>query len=210
MAGMPKSPATPDAASPVLAAAAPVATPGSAPAAGRREATRRDHALDEIEGAFGLMARKAGLPRVHERMCAAAGIDLDLPSFNLLRRLGECGPARASDLAALACLDLSTVSRQVASLEHVGLVERRPDPLDGRASLLLLSSSGKRVSDRLSKARRTMFAEVLAEWPEEDVERFGELLYRFARAMARMNEPAPGRSASPREHRSMTTTEEPS
>src|SRR5262249_21881321 len=119
-------------------------------------------------------------------------------------------PARASDLAQLVCLDLSTVSRQVASLEHVGLVERRPDPLDGRASLLLLSSKGKRVSDRLSEARRTMFAEVLADWPEDDVERFGDLLSRFARVMASMNEAAPGRAATHREHRSTTITKESS
>ena len=171
---------------------------------------RRDRSLDEIEAAFGLMARKAGLPRVHERMCAAAGVDLDLPSFHLVRRLADSGPARASDLAQLVCLDLSTVSRQVASLEHLGLVERRPDPLDGRASLLLLSPKGRRVSTRLSQARRTMFAEILAEWPEDAVERFGDLLSRFARAMAGINEPAPGRLAPPREHRSTTTPKESS
>jgi DNA-binding MarR family transcriptional regulator len=167
---------------------------------------RRGRGLDEIEAAFGLMARKAGLARVHERMCAAAGVDLDLPSFTLMRRLGECGPARASDLAVLAGLDLSTVSRQIASLEHVGLVERRPDPLDGRASLLLLSARGRSVSAKLSKARRTVFAEVLAEWPEDDVERFGDLLARFARAMAGINEPALDRAATHREGRDHRTT----
>lgn len=173
---------------------------------------RRDRAVDEVEAAFGLMARKAGLARVHERMCAVAGVDLDLPSFTLLRRLGECGPARASDLAVLSGLDLSTVSRQVASLEHVGLVERRPDPLDGRASLLLLTSRGRSVSGRLSKARRAMFAEVLAEWPEDDVERFGDLLARFARALAGLNEPS-GRTAphcEGRDHRTTSTAKESS
>jgi DNA-binding MarR family transcriptional regulator len=100
----------------------------------------------------------------------------------------------------------------VASLEHEGLVERRPDPLDGRASLLLLSARGKRVSDRLSRARRAMFAEVLSEWPEDDVERFGHLLARFARALAGMNEPVQSRGAAHRErdHRTTPITKESS
>jgi len=149
---------------------------------------RRDHAFDDVEGAFALMARKAGLPRIHERMTAAAGVALDHSSFQLLRRLGESGPLRASDLANQALLDLSTVSRQVAYLEALGLVERHPDPLDGRASLLSLSRKGRAASSRLCDARRQMFAEMLAEWPVEDVERFAELLNRFAHALAALAE----------------------
>jgi DNA-binding MarR family transcriptional regulator len=155
-----------------------------ATASSLRPETSRQRAVDQIEGAFALMARKSGLPRIHERMAAAARTSLDPSSFKLLRHLGEAGPIRASDLAASACLDLSTVSRQVAGLESLGLVERRRDPLDGRASLLLLSARGRAASSRLSEARRAMFGEMVTDWPEEDVERFAELLTRFARAMA--------------------------
>lgn len=153
------------------------------------------------------MARKAGLPRIHERMTAAAGVALDHSSFQLLRRLGDTGPLRASDLASQALLDLSTVSRQVAYLEAMGLVERHPDPLDGRASLLTLSRKGRAASSRLCDARREMFAEMLAQWPEEDVERFAELLSRFAHAMASLAErpghriPSSANQTSPRDQR---------
>src|SRR4051794_13995999 len=49
------------------------------------------------------------------------------------------GDQRCSALAAQAGVDVSVASRQLATLERSGLVERRPDPQDGRASLLRLT-----------------------------------------------------------------------
>ncbi len=167
----------------------------------RKEATgtsERDRALDGVEAAFALIARKAGLPRIHELMSSAAGVSLEYAAFQLVRRLEESGPIRASDVASRMGLDLSTVSRQVSHLESVGFVERSPDPLDGRASLLTLSDAGRLASTRICDARRAMFAEMLADWPADDVERFGELLTRFAQAMAGFAErPTPHRDGRP-------------
>jgi DNA-binding MarR family transcriptional regulator len=144
----------------------------------------RDRALDDLERAFGLMARKAGMPRLHERLSATAGVRLDPSSFQLIRRLEGSDPIRASDLAALMSLDLSTVSRQIASLEAHGLVERRQDPLDGRASLLELSARGRSVCARVCAARRELFGEFLRGWPGRDVASLAQLLTRFAHDMA--------------------------
>jgi DNA-binding MarR family transcriptional regulator len=68
----------------------------------------------------------------------------------LLSQLVEYGPHRLTALAAAVQLDVSTVSRQVATLEGRGWVERHPDPDDGRAvlfhptpeGLALLETSG--------------------------------------------------------------------
>src|SRR2546423_450837 len=60
----------------------------------------------------------------------------------LLARLVTDGARRATDLAAEAFLDLSTVSRQVRSLVERGLVERRPDPEDRRGYLLTATDAG--------------------------------------------------------------------
>ena len=60
-------------------------------------------------------------------------------------RLGTAPPARArgdqrcSALALQVGVDVSVASRQLAVLERLGYVERRPDPRDGRASLLRLT-----------------------------------------------------------------------
>ena len=166
----------------IAVAGADTPSPGAAPR--DDTASARDHALDDLEAAFGLMARKAGTPRLHERLTATAGVRLDPSSFQLIRRLEGSDPIRASDLAALMSLDLSTVSRHIALLEAHGLVERHPDPVDGRASLLTLSEWGRSVSSRVCAARRELFAEFLSEWPERDMGRLAQLLTRFARDMA--------------------------
>ena len=71
-----------------------------------------------------------------------SGPEADHSPMFLLVKLAQHGPSRASDLAELVCADPSTVSRQVASLVKCGLLERRADPDDGRASILVPTELG--------------------------------------------------------------------
>jgi DNA-binding MarR family transcriptional regulator len=72
-----------------------------------------------------------------------------------LALLERCGPARVSALAEEARVDTSVVSRQLAQLEQHGLVERSPDPEDGRAHRVSLTGEGRKVladgRDRLAR-----------------------------------------------------------
>jgi DNA-binding MarR family transcriptional regulator len=97
----------------------------------------------------------------------------------LLGRLAEHGPLRATDLAADTLLDLSTVSRQIRSLVERGLVERRPDPEDGRGALLSPTQAGLAAVERYRAQRDQKLAEALAGWPGADRQNFGRLLARF-------------------------------
>jgi DNA-binding MarR family transcriptional regulator len=97
----------------------------------------------------------------------------------LLGRLAESGPRRATDLAADTLLDLSTVSRQIRSLVERGLVERRPDPEDGRGALLSPTALGLAAVERYRAQRDRMLAEALAAWPAEDRHALVRLLGRF-------------------------------
>src|SRR3954452_7897580 len=75
---------------------------------------------------------------------AADAVYGDLPSFGwaLLVPLEQDGEQRCSGLAAQAGVDVSVASRQVSALERSGYVRRRPDPFDGRATLISLSPAG--------------------------------------------------------------------
>lgn len=104
---------------------------------------------------------------------------LDKAAHILLAHLVEGGPRRSGALAELVHSDPSTVSRQVAELVQAGLVERKPDPEDGRASVLAATPEGESVSQRHRRARNEMFASMLAHWPADDRESFIALFERF-------------------------------
>ena len=112
---------------------------------------------------------------------AAAQLHGDLPSFGwpLLLPLERDGDLRCSTLAALAGIDASVASRQLAALEGAGYLLRRPDPRDGRATLFHLTERG---ADALatSRALRSEWAQTaLGDWDEDDAQRLTALLERL-------------------------------
>jgi len=54
------------------------------------------------------------------------------------------------DVARSLDLDITTFSRQIKTLESMGLVTKRPDPGDKRINLLALTPEGKRVKNQIN------------------------------------------------------------
>ncbi|MBO0746739.1 MAG: MarR family transcriptional regulator [Acidimicrobiaceae bacterium] len=117
--------------------------------------------------------------RSKARLLAAAGNDVESATLLLLRTVAGEGPMRASALAASVQSDVSTVSRQVAALVGRGLLERRADQLDGRASLLAVTRAGRAVIAEHEQGRRRFFQEVLADWNADELTQFAGFLERF-------------------------------
>lgn len=128
--------------------------------------------------------------RARTRMLAAAAHDVEWSAHVLLRCLANEGPLRASALAECVHSDPSTVSRQVAALVKDGLLERRADPIDGRASLLVLTPRADDVLAEHDEIRLQHFARMLADWPERDLRRFATLLQRFTHDFENANQDA--------------------
>ena len=87
----------------------------------------------------------------HVSTRAAAQLYGDLPSFGwalLAARSSRTATSAAARSPRAAGVDVSVASRQLAVLERAGYVERRPDPRDGRASLLRLTAAGRRRARR--------------------------------------------------------------
>jgi len=139
--------------------------------------------LSEIERGFTTIVRWGNLPRVRERFVTAAGMALDRPSYSVLFRLEEGGPARLSDLAQRLGLDLSTTSRQVHHLEVAGLVQRAVVEEDRRAALLSLTADGKELVGRIRQAKRAVITEMLAGWTQDEREELARVLNRLADAI---------------------------
>jgi DNA-binding MarR family transcriptional regulator len=70
---------------------------------------------------------------------------LNFSSLSVLHSLSRGGPMRLTDLLATEQLKQPALTSLVSKLEEAGLVSRRPDPSDGRAALLSVTSAGERL-----------------------------------------------------------------
>ncbi|ALE75471.1 Transcriptional regulator, MarR family [Pseudonocardia sp. Ae168_Ps1] len=104
---------------------------------------------------------------------------VDMAGYHVLAHLHFGGPQRATEIAAAFHSDPSTISRQVSALVKAGLVERRADPGDGRASLLAANDEGVRVIETERRRRAHVIAEVLGGWDPADRVALTTLLDRF-------------------------------
>jgi DNA-binding MarR family transcriptional regulator len=80
-------------------------------------------------------------------------------------------------------IDKGAISRQVQHLLDLGLVEREPDPADGRATLVSVSAAAVAQLEAVSEERRRWLDGRLSDWSEDDLTQMVELLGRYNRAL---------------------------
>jgi len=140
-----------------------------------------DDAEARVEQSLVDLVRRVNDPRGNASLKAKSGIDLERAGSVLLTRIHELGPARLSDVAAVAGVEISTASRPVARLVEQGYVARDPDPADGRACLLRCTPEGETVMARWRAARREWVRDVLDDFDPAERDRFADLFERFVK-----------------------------
>jgi DNA-binding MarR family transcriptional regulator len=126
-----------------------------------------------------------GFGRVRSQLLALARGDVDWSAQLLITRLAADGPVRLSELAEKVQADPSTISRQIATLVKEGYVERRADPVDGRASLLVITDRGAQIYTEHLRLRTEHYQRMLADWSEDDCRTFATLTARFSESIRR-------------------------
>jgi DNA-binding MarR family transcriptional regulator len=81
--------------------------------------------------------------------------DINPSQFRALRMLNHHGAIRLSDLSGRLHIAPRSATEVVDALESRGLVERRPDPSDRRATLVELTAHGTSVLGAIRAARGT-------------------------------------------------------
>ena len=142
--------------------------------------------LEDIDQALTMVVRGGNQARFHQLLMSKAGVSLDRSAYWVVSRLGDAGAIRLSDLAALLGIEISTVSRQVQSLEQQGLVRRTADSTDRRAVRLELTAMGKRTLAKLRQSRRQILASALGDWAEGDKADLARLLNRLVDDLGRL------------------------
>lgn len=100
-------------------------------------------------------------------------------AIELLRAVMEAGEIRASDLANKLFVTKTSISRYVNQMLKDKLLTQRPDPADGRATLLSVSPAGRKTLELREARRSKILHELSSGWPEGDVAILTTLLQRL-------------------------------
>ncbi|BBP76121.1 MarR family winged helix-turn-helix transcriptional regulator [Pseudomonas gingeri] len=136
--------------------------------------------IRELHGALVEIVGVMNRPQRDEAMVREAGISLDRALFPLLVLVERLGPIGVVELADRVGRDYTTVSRQVAKLDSLGLVGRQENANDRRVREAVITAKGKAMTDRIDAARERMGQGIFAKWEHQDVADLVRLIRRFA------------------------------
>jgi DNA-binding MarR family transcriptional regulator len=125
---------------------------------------------------------RLGIVRTARRLrqeAASEATGLTPTSTAALATIERHGPLTPSELAELERVRRPTVTRTLGCLDREGLIDRTPDPADGRSALISVNAGGRERLRRLRGRKNAYLARRMRDLPDDDVatlERAAEIL----------------------------------
>jgi DNA-binding MarR family transcriptional regulator len=138
--------------------------------------TRGAAAEQDVELAARL---RLAITRTARRLRQEAGTDLGPSQVSALATIERHGPLAPSELAERERIKRPSATRILARLADAELVERIPDPADGRSAIVSATAQGRELVRRLRQRKTAYLARRMRDLPREDVlalERAAEVL----------------------------------
>ncbi|WP_182348368.1 MarR family winged helix-turn-helix transcriptional regulator [Tomitella gaofuii] len=95
-------------------------------------------------------------------------VELTPAQSTALTTVLDHGPLRMGELAEREQIRMPTVTAIIRRVEKLGLVQRRPDPDDGRAVLVELTASGRERLEHVARERNVLLAALLEQLTDGD------------------------------------------
>jgi DNA-binding MarR family transcriptional regulator len=153
--------------------------PGSA----RGPSVARARQVDEIERAVAALVRSLGGRSAVAQVAERSGSDLPAASIVLLEHLEAAGVQRVSRIAEYQKIGVPALTPRIKDLEAAGVIRRDVDPVDGRASLISLTDTGRDTLARIRDARCGILSEALVEMDPDAMAIAADVLTRIAAAV---------------------------
>ena len=131
---------------------------------------------DALLDIIGFMSR----PEPDVALMADMSMPLERALLPLLVRIDRRGPIGVVELAEVVGRDYTTVSRQVARLDELGLVVRRAGARDRRVREAEVTQLGREVADAIDRTREQLVGELMANWTNAERRDLARLLKRVA------------------------------
>lgn len=153
---------------------------------------------------LGLVRAWGGLQRWMEPHFRRYG--LSQPQFTVLMTLRRSSPdgLTLTELARSIFVTNTNITGLVDRLERDGLVERRRDPDDRRAQLVVMTARGRATLERAWERHPVMLEAAFSGLPERERRALGRLLEKFVASLAQTPGILPGRRSGSRSERSRT------
>ncbi|MCP2031107.1 DNA-binding MarR family transcriptional regulator [Okibacterium sp. HSC-33S16] len=139
---------------------------------------KHPYSSDFLAALTGIIAQWTA-PTFLVNVIAREGIDLDSTSITAIHFLDRQGPLRPSVLADQLGTGASNVSKVLGRLEAAGLIERRKDDADARATLIHLTSAGDEAAAAFVRAGDGMLDELLDGWTDKERHLLTQLTQRL-------------------------------
>lgn len=136
-----------------------------------------DPAVNEFALSIGLLLRKMRSETPSESH------EFSWTQKSVLARLYKEGPATTAELARAEGVKPQSMGTAIATLEEMGMVERKPHATDGRQVNIQLSEKGASILKAGKDARRTWLAQVIAKLDKREralLFEAGEIIKRLA------------------------------
>ena len=141
--------------------------------------THNSTEFDALHNALLMIVGTFNRPQRDELLIKESNIQLDRALFPLLIQIGRFGPIGVVELAERAGRDYTTVSRQVAKLEELGLAQRQKNIKDKRVNEAVITATGKAMTDKIDAARAQIYQHLFENWQDNERTELARLLQKF-------------------------------
>lgn len=143
-------------------------------------AQTKDTSLTDVAAKLRMAIVRTGRRLRQEAATETAG--LTPTSTAALATIERHGPLTPSEVAEIERVKRPTMTRTLGCLEREGLIERTPDPADGRSSLVAINAAGRERLRRLRGRKNAYLARRMRDLSPAEVatlERAAEILDRM-------------------------------
>jgi DNA-binding MarR family transcriptional regulator len=154
------------------------------PALGKTHLPVTDRGVERLQGSslaedLSFLLARANALALAAANSALAQHGLKARSYSVLALAADVGPTQR-ELADFLRLDPSQVVTLVDELEKRNLVQRRPDPTDRRANVVVATDAGRALFVRAQRSARTVEKALRSALTPADQEKFAALMHLLA------------------------------
>ncbi|MGE2690514.1 MarR family winged helix-turn-helix transcriptional regulator [Mycolicibacterium pulveris] len=141
---------------------------------------------DQLDDLLTRIAIARQRPSWRRRVLDGSGQMVNASTLRVLRAVEQCqqlgAGASVGDVADFMAVEHSTASRSVAAVVSAGLLTKTFAADDQRRCALVLTDEGRNALATVAERRRDLVAEMIADWPDADVDTLVVLLGRLTDA----------------------------